>query len=169
MLPMTWKPLTFFAVTLAGWINRQQQEVIEYLRMENRILREKLGHKRLILNDCQKRRLATAAMKMGKDGMTLHVGAVDDESWVWLNGRLLGEVTKATNPKDYYSVPREYQIKEDMLHRDGENVLVVRVNNTYLTGGILGSPRLLTPAPWLGSYYLQTPLAGDDPYRYYRW
>jgi beta-galactosidase len=108
-------------------------------------------------------------MKMGKDGMTLHVGAVDDESWVWLNGRLLGEVTKATNPKDYYSVPREYRIKEDMLRRDGENVLVVRVNNTYLTGGILGSPRLLTPAPWLGSYYLQTPLAGDDPYRYYRW
>ncbi len=31
-------------VVLAGWMNRQQQEVIEYLRTENRILREKLGH-----------------------------------------------------------------------------------------------------------------------------
>ena len=59
---MTWKPWTFFAVALVGWMNRQQQEVIEYLREENRILREKLGHKRLILNDSQKRRLATAAM-----------------------------------------------------------------------------------------------------------
>ena len=54
-------------VALAGWMNRQQQEVIEYLRMENRILREKLGHKRIILNDSQRRRLATAAKKVGRD------------------------------------------------------------------------------------------------------
>ena len=58
---MTWKPLHLIAVALAGWMNRQQQEAIEYLRTENRILREKLGHKRLILNDSQKRRLAEAA------------------------------------------------------------------------------------------------------------
>ena len=38
-------------VALAGWMNRRQQEAIEYLRMENRILREKLGHKRPILNE----------------------------------------------------------------------------------------------------------------------
>ena len=54
-------------VVLAGWMNRQQQEVIEYLRTENRILREKLGHKRIILNDSQRRRLATAAVKLGWD------------------------------------------------------------------------------------------------------
>ena len=34
---------------------------------ENRILREKLGPKRIILNESQKRRLATAAAKVGKD------------------------------------------------------------------------------------------------------
>ena len=64
---MTWKPLTFFAVTIAGWMNRQQQQVIEYLRLENHILREKLGPQRLILNESQKLRLATAAAKLGKD------------------------------------------------------------------------------------------------------
>jgi hypothetical protein len=48
-------------------MNRQQQNVIAYLREENRILREKLGHKRIILDEPQKRRLATAAMKLGKD------------------------------------------------------------------------------------------------------
>jgi hypothetical protein len=57
---MTRKPLTFFTVALAGWMNRQQQEVISYLTEENRILREKLGHRRIILNVAQKRRLATA-------------------------------------------------------------------------------------------------------------
>jgi len=54
-------------MALAGWMNREQQNVIAYLHEENRILREKLGTKRIILNDNQKRRLATAAMKLGKD------------------------------------------------------------------------------------------------------
>lgn len=66
-LPMTWKPLTFFAVALAGRMNRHQQDAVAYLTEENHILREKLGKKRLILNESQKCRLATAAMKLGKD------------------------------------------------------------------------------------------------------
>jgi putative transposase len=64
---MTFTPWRFFMVALAGWMNRQQQEVLEYLREENRILREKLGHKRIILSDNQRRRLAAAAMKLGRD------------------------------------------------------------------------------------------------------
>ena len=54
-------------VALAGWMNQQQQDVIEFLREENRILREKLGDKRIILTNAQRRRLATAAMKVGRD------------------------------------------------------------------------------------------------------
>src|SRR5579862_5484822 len=53
-------------VALAGWMNRQQQEVIEYLKEENRILREKLGPGRILLDVAQKRRLATAAFKVGR-------------------------------------------------------------------------------------------------------
>ena len=37
------------------------------LHHENRILREKLGHKRILLNDAQKRCLAEAAAKLGRD------------------------------------------------------------------------------------------------------
>ena len=36
------------------------------LKEENRVLREKLGQKRIILSDSQRRRLATAAAKLGK-------------------------------------------------------------------------------------------------------
>ena len=47
---------------VAGWINRQQQEAINYLLEENRILEEKYlvetGRKRIILNDRQRKRLA---------------------------------------------------------------------------------------------------------------
>ncbi len=37
------KPMGTLLVMLAGWMNRHQQDVIEYLREENKILREKLG------------------------------------------------------------------------------------------------------------------------------
>jgi putative transposase len=43
---------------LAGWINRHQQDIIEYLQAENTILRSKIGKKRIILTDEQKKLLA---------------------------------------------------------------------------------------------------------------
>ncbi len=104
-----------------------------------------------------------------RSGLRLWIGPVDDESWVWLNGRFLGEVTKKTRPKDYWAFPREYRIEPGWLNRDGENVLVVCVNDTYQTGGIMGTPFLAAPAPWLDSFYVQKPEPVDDPYRYYRW
>jgi ribosomal protein L15 len=54
---------------LAGWINRHQQDMIEYLKAENEILREKLGTKRLLLNDDQRRRLAVLAKKLNRKAL----------------------------------------------------------------------------------------------------
>ena len=52
------KPWQLLLLILAGWINRKQQNVIEYLKTENEVLRDKLGKKRILLNDDQSRRLA---------------------------------------------------------------------------------------------------------------
>lgn len=51
-------PFQFLLMTLAGWISRQQQHVIEYLQEENRVLREQVGDRRLRFTDVQRRRLA---------------------------------------------------------------------------------------------------------------
>jgi hypothetical protein len=40
-------PFQFVVIVLAGWMNQRQQNVIEYLREENRVLREQLGDRRL--------------------------------------------------------------------------------------------------------------------------
>ena len=40
--------------------------MIEYLREENKILREKFGKRRIILNDDQRRRLAVRGKELGK-------------------------------------------------------------------------------------------------------
>jgi hypothetical protein len=46
--------------TFAGWVNRHQQALIEYLQAENRALREQLGKKRIRWTDAQRRRLASS-------------------------------------------------------------------------------------------------------------
>ena len=63
---MTIKPMAIILTMLAGWINRQQSEIIEYLLEENKILREKIGKKRILLNDNQRRRLAVLGKKLGR-------------------------------------------------------------------------------------------------------
>jgi transposase len=45
----------------AGWVNRGQQASIEYLKEENRVLRELHGARRLCFNDEQRARLARKA------------------------------------------------------------------------------------------------------------
>jgi transposase InsO family protein len=62
---MTPLPLQFALVLLAGWLSRHQQEVIEYLQEENRVLREQIGGKRLRFTDAQRRRLARKAKCLG--------------------------------------------------------------------------------------------------------
>src|SRR5437764_356257 len=47
-------------------MNQRQQSVIEYLREENRVLREQLGDRRLRFNDDQRRRLAVRAKGLGR-------------------------------------------------------------------------------------------------------
>ena len=59
-------PRQLLLLILAGWVNRQQQEVIEYLRTENQVLKEKLGQRRILLNDDQRRRLAVKAKVLGR-------------------------------------------------------------------------------------------------------
>ena len=58
-------PFRFVLIALAGWMNHRQYQVIDYLREENRVLREQLGEGRLRFNDDQRRRLAAKAKALG--------------------------------------------------------------------------------------------------------
>jgi len=59
-------PLPMLLVTLAGWVNRHQQRVIEYLVEENRVLKEQVMGRRLRLTDDQRRRLAAKGRRLGR-------------------------------------------------------------------------------------------------------
>ena len=58
--------LRFLLMVLAGWVNRQQLEVIDYLREENRILKKHTGRRCLRLTDEQRCRLAALGHRLGR-------------------------------------------------------------------------------------------------------
>jgi putative transposase len=60
------QPWQLLLLILAGWIHRRQQDAIEYLLTENRVLREKLGKNRILLSDDQRRRLAVKGKILGR-------------------------------------------------------------------------------------------------------
>ncbi len=57
--------LHFLVFTVAGWLNRHHDDLIDYLREENRVLREQLGGRPLRLTDSQRRRLAVSTSPSG--------------------------------------------------------------------------------------------------------
>ena len=59
-------PFRFLLVSLAGWMNQRQLQIIDYLREENRVLREQLGGRRVRFNDDQRRRLAAKAKGLAR-------------------------------------------------------------------------------------------------------
>ena len=59
------QPWQLVLIGVAGWMNRKQQQLIDYLLEENRVLREQLGKQRLRFSDAQKKRLALKAKALG--------------------------------------------------------------------------------------------------------
>lgn len=65
-MPRVLDPFRFVLIAVAGWMNQRQLQVIDYLREENRVLREQLGGRRVRLSDDQRRRLAAKAKGLGR-------------------------------------------------------------------------------------------------------
>ena len=57
-------PLQYAIAAFGLWLNRQQQEVIDYLKEENRLLKEKLGDRKLHFTDAERRRLGPVSTKL---------------------------------------------------------------------------------------------------------
>ena len=51
---------------IAGWVNRHQLDVIEYLQEENRVLKDRLGGRRIRFTAAERRRLARKARTLGR-------------------------------------------------------------------------------------------------------
>jgi putative transposase len=66
---MSLRPGSFLALlsaSIACWLERQAAARIEYLKAENRALRVRLGRRRIVFTDAERRTLATLATEVGR-------------------------------------------------------------------------------------------------------
>jgi hypothetical protein len=120
-------PFMFMLPCLAGWMNRNQQDLIEYLQEEIRVLTEFLG-KKPRFNDDQRRRLASKGKRLGRKGLDRFANLVTPGTLLAWHRRLVAQkygsikVRKAGRPR----------IKEEIA----ELILkLARENRTWVTLG----------------------------------
>ena len=80
--------LQLFLVCLAGWLNRNQQNVIQYLQEEVKVLKEQLGKKPRFSDD-QRRRLAAKAKALDRDHLGRLASIVTPETLLAWHRRLI--------------------------------------------------------------------------------
>ena len=83
-------PLSFLLMCVAGWMNRHQQVVIEYLQEEIRVLKEQLG-KRPRFNEDQRRRLAVKGKNVGRKGLLRLASIVTPDTLLAWHRRLIAQ------------------------------------------------------------------------------
>src|SRR6516162_10281592 len=77
--------------SLAGWMNQRHLQTIDYLREENRVLREQLGDRRLRLTNEQRRRLAAQAKGLGRSVLAEVATIVTPETLLAWHRRLIAQ------------------------------------------------------------------------------
>jgi putative transposase len=115
------RPITILLVMLAGWINRHQQDVIEYLKQENAILKEKLGKKRLILSDDQRRRLAVLAKRIGRNGLNEICGIFSPETLMKWHRMLIARKYDGSRNRNMGRPPISVELRNIIIKTAKEN------------------------------------------------
>ena len=106
-------PWQILVAAMAGWITRQQDAVIDYLREENRVLKEQLGRKGLRLTDTQRRRLAVRGKAIGRRALTEVASLVTPDTILRWHRQLIAQ--KWTYKRRYPGRPRVMEIITDLV------------------------------------------------------
>ncbi|MCU0420820.1 MAG: beta galactosidase jelly roll domain-containing protein [Cyclobacteriaceae bacterium] len=78
----------------------------------------------------------------------LHLGYIDDCDEVYLNGNLVGfSGSMPPKFKTAYNNERKYNLSNDVINFDGQNVIAIRVFDVTLGGGIIEGKLGIFPAP----------------------
>jgi putative transposase len=114
-------PFRFLLVAVAGWMNQSQYRVIDYLREENRVLREQLGERRLRLTDDQRRRLAAKAKGMGRKMLAEVATIVTPETLLAWHRKLIAQKYDGTAARGPGRPGTAEEIEALVVHMAEEN------------------------------------------------
>ena len=157
-MPTVLDPFRFVLIVVAGWMNQRQLQMIEYLREENRVLREQLSERRLRLTDDQRRRLAARAKGLGRKVLaelaTIVTPEIGDRFWARTtrSAACAGAASKAAATSHRHSpIRRAPVIARSPPGRTG----ALGVSSLRKLHSVMPSPLFLardeaSPMPWRG-------------------
>jgi hypothetical protein len=119
-------------IVLAGWLNRQQRQIIEYLITENQVLKEKSGRKRILLSDDQRRRLAVKGRVLGRKVLREVVTIVTPGTILRWHRQLVAQKWDCGDRRTTVGCPRVPQEIVD---------LVIRASPARIPPGAASGPR----------------------------
>ncbi len=108
-------PWQILVAAMAGWITRQQDAAIDYLREENRVLKQQLGRRRLRLTDNQRRRLAVRGKAIGRRALVEVASIVTPDTILRWHRQLIAQ--KWTHKRRSPGRPRIMEIIADLVVR----------------------------------------------------
>jgi putative transposase len=73
-------PFQLLIAALGGWLHREQSDIIEFLREENRILKARLAGQRLRFDDGERRRLAELGHRLGRRALAQFANLVTPDT-----------------------------------------------------------------------------------------
>lgn len=80
-------------------------------------------------------------LPFNREYLYLYMGYIDDVDEVYLNGKLVGASGNfPPRMETAYNIPRMYPIPANLLNKNGENVIAVRVYDEIQNGGITQGP-----------------------------
>src|SRR6266852_2462158 len=105
---------------VAGWLQRHQQQVITYLRAENRVLKAQLGGRQLRLTDTERQRLTALARPLGRKRLKeLATLATPDTLLRWYK-RLIAQKFDGSQQRRQLGRPRGVAEVEQLVMRMAE-------------------------------------------------
>jgi transposase InsO family protein len=105
----------------AGWLNRYQQDMIEYLKEENRVLLEQLGSRKLRLTDDQRRRLAVKGKALGRKRLGQVCGIVTPDTILRWYRKLVGRKYDSSRVRRPGRSPTKEEIAGLVVRISAEN------------------------------------------------
>ena len=112
--------LRLLLLTITGWLDRREREVLAYLIEENRLLRRQVGGRRLRFTDEDRRRLAIRAHRLGRNALRDVVTIVTPDTLLrWHRQLVARKWTHTRRPSNRSGVLAE--IRQLVLRMAAEN------------------------------------------------
>jgi putative transposase len=160
------QPWQLLVVSLAGWINRHQRDVIDYLQEENRVLKSKFKGKRIRFTDDERRRLAVKGKILGRKSLGEVASIVTPETILAWHRKLIARKYDSSNkrgpgrPRVKDEIPKltvrmalenpswGYTTIRGVLYNLGHTVARETIRNILKEHGIVPAPERRKRTPW---------------------